>query len=166
MVNVRYKWWVLKKNTWNHLTVCNQMVSNNSIKNKIMTTNEKDSSPSLSGETSEKRLMSYIFNNLPHNWIGLIVKKIFRQNSNGFEEIEPKTSQILSISRILEGVSAKHLEATITPRGVMVKGMSCGIVVREFVLQSLYYVHFRANPWGKVWTPLFSLQLWVNSRTD
>ena len=31
------------------------------------------------------------------------------------------------------------------PRGVMVKVMDCGIVVSEFVLQSRYYVHFRAN---------------------
>ena len=31
------------------------------------------------------------------------------------------------------------------PRGVMVKVVDCGIVVREFVLQSHYYVHFRAN---------------------
>ena len=31
------------------------------------------------------------------------------------------------------------------PRGVMVKAMDCGIVVSEFVLQSRYYVHFRAN---------------------
>ena len=31
------------------------------------------------------------------------------------------------------------------PRGVMIKAMDCGIVVREFVLQSRYYVHFRAN---------------------
>ena len=46
------------------------------------------------------------------------------------------------------------------PRGVMVKAMDCGIVVREFVLQSRYYVHFRANTLGKVWTPLSS-QLWV-----
>ena len=27
--------------------------------------------------------------------------------------------------------------------------MDCGIVVREFVLQSRYYVHFRANTLGK-----------------
>ena len=52
------------------------------------------------------------------------------------------------------------------PRGVMVKAMNCGIVVREFVLQSRYYVHFRANTLGKGMNPLFSLQLWVNSRTD
>ena len=31
------------------------------------------------------------------------------------------------------------------PRGVMVKAMDYGIVVSEFVLQSRYYVHFRAN---------------------
>ena len=29
------------------------------------------------------------------------------------------------------------------PRGVKVKALDCGIVVREFVLQSSYYVHFR-----------------------
>ena len=39
------------------------------------------------------------------------------------------------------------------PRGVMVKAMACGIVVREFVLQSRYYVHFRANPPGKGMNP-------------
>ena len=40
------------------------------------------------------------------------------------------------------------------PRGVMVKTMDCGIVVREFVLQSRYYVHFRANTLGKGMNPL------------
>ena len=40
------------------------------------------------------------------------------------------------------------------PRGVMVKAMDCGIVVREFVLQSCYYVHFRANTIGKGMIPL------------
>ena len=35
------------------------------------------------------------------------------------------------------------------PRGVMVKAMDCGIEVSEFKLQSLYYVHFRANTLGK-----------------
>ena len=38
------------------------------------------------------------------------------------------------------------------PRGVMVKAMDCGIVVREFVLQSRY--HFRANTLGKGMNPL------------
>ena len=40
------------------------------------------------------------------------------------------------------------------PRGVMVKAMDCGIVVGEFVLQSRYYVHFRANTLGKGMNPL------------
>ena len=40
------------------------------------------------------------------------------------------------------------------PRGVMVKAMNCGIVVHEFVLQSRYYVHFRANTLGKGMNPL------------
>ena len=45
-------------------------------------------------------------------------------------------------------------EDTCYPRGVMVKAMNCGIVVREFVLQSRYYVHFRANTLGKGMNPL------------
>ena len=39
-------------------------------------------------------------------------------------------------------------------RGVMVKAMDCVIVVSEFVLQSRYYVHFRANTLGKGMNPL------------
>ena len=39
------------------------------------------------------------------------------------------------------------------PRGVMVKAIDCGIVVREFVLQSRYYVHYRANTLGKGMNP-------------
>ena len=40
------------------------------------------------------------------------------------------------------------------PRGVMVKAIDCGIVAREFVLQSRYYIHFRANAFGKSTNPL------------
>ena len=40
------------------------------------------------------------------------------------------------------------------PRGVMVKAMNCRVVVREFVLQSRYYVHFWANTLGKGMNPL------------
>ena len=36
----------------------------------------------------------------------------------------------------------------------MVKAMDCGIVVREFVLQSRYNVHFQANNVGKGKNPL------------
>ena len=39
-------------------------------------------------------------------------------------------------------------------RGVMVKAKNCGIVVREFVLLSRYYVHFQANTLGKGMNPL------------
>ena len=42
---------------------------------------------------------------------------------------------------------------------VMVKAMDCGIVVREFVLQSRYYVHFRANTLGKGMNPLILLAM-------
>ena len=49
------------------------------------------------------------------------------------------------------------------PRGVMVKAMDCGIVVREFVLQSRYYVHFRANTPGKG-IRLFSWAVWHSCR--
>ena len=45
------------------------------------------------------------------------------------------------------------LKAGGCPRGVMVKAMVCGIVVREFVLQSPYYVHFRANALGERYKP-------------
>ena len=45
------------------------------------------------------------------------------------------------------------------PRGVMVKAMDCGIVVSEFVLQSRYYVHFRANTLGKGMNPLILLAM-------
>ena len=41
-----------------------------------------------------------------------------------------------------------------SPRGVMVKAMDCGIAVTEFVLQSRYYVHFRANTLEKGMNPL------------
>ena len=48
----------------------------------------------------------------------------------------------------------KSMITTNRTRGVMVKAMNCGIVVREFVLQSRYYVHFRANTLGKGMNPL------------
>ena len=50
--------------------------------------------------------------------------------------------------------STAHLTTGGCPRGVMVKAMNCGIVVREFVLQSRYYVLFRANTLGKGMNPL------------
>ena len=47
-----------------------------------------------------------------------------------------------------------YVEKRGCPRGVMVKAMDCGIVVREFVLQSRYYVYFRANTLEKGMNPL------------
>ena len=58
-------------------------------------------------------------------------------------------------NRIWPGRIGKHLYQG-CPRGVMVKAMNCGIVVREFVLQSRYYVHFRANTLGKGMNPPYS----------
>ena len=40
------------------------------------------------------------------------------------------------------------------PRGVMVKELDCGIVIREFELQSRYNVHFRTNTLEKGMTPV------------
>ena len=40
------------------------------------------------------------------------------------------------------------------PCGVKVKAMDCGIGISEFVLQSRYYVHFRAKTIGKSKNPL------------
>ena len=51
------------------------------------------------------------------------------------------------------------------PRGVMVKAMDCRIVVREFVLQSRYYIHFRANTLGKGMNPTYPPSYGLNSTT-
>ena len=40
------------------------------------------------------------------------------------------------------------------PHGVMVKATGCRIVVREFELQSRYYIHFWPNTLGKGMNPL------------
>ena len=40
------------------------------------------------------------------------------------------------------------------PSGVMVKAMDYEIVVSKFILQSPYYIHFRANTLGKDMNPL------------
>ena len=46
------------------------------------------------------------------------------------------------------------------PRGVMVKALDCGIVVREF-----YYVHFRANTLGKGMNTPYPPSYGLNSTT-
>ena len=51
------------------------------------------------------------------------------------------------------------------PRGVMVTAMDCGIVVSKFVLQSCYYVRFRANTLGKGMNPPYPPSYGLNSTT-
>ena len=74
--------------------------------------------------------------------------------------------QSLIMIQIIENISKLHavrhynLQTWGCLHGVMVKAMDCRIVVGEFVLQSCYYVHFRANALGKGMNPL-SPQLWV-----
>ena len=53
-----------------------------------------------------------------------------------------------------QSCAVERTRAKALSRGVMVKAMNCGIVVREFVLQSRYYVYFRANTLGKGMNPL------------
>ena len=65
------------------------------------------------------------------------------------------TNPAISHLQLPMGKLYTRLDLTfICPRGVMVKAMHCGIVVREFVLQSRYYIHFRANTLGKGMNPL------------
>ena len=51
-------------------------------------------------------------------------------------------------------IQLQYTVVLMRPHGLMVKVMDCGIVVREFVLLSRYYVHFRANTLGKGMNPL------------
>ena len=51
------------------------------------------------------------------------------------------------------------------PRDVMVKAMDCRIIVHEFVLQSRYYIHFRANTLGKGMNPPYPPRYGLNSTT-
>ena len=60
----------------------------------------------------------------------------------------------LALNNLQRLICHKTQQTRGCPRGVMVKAMDCGIVVREFVLQSRYYVHFRANTLGKGMNPL------------
>ena len=50
------------------------------------------------------------------------------------------------------------------PRGVIVKAMDCEIVESEFVLQSCYNVHFRANTIEK-YEPPYPPSYGLNSTT-
>ena len=71
---------------------------------------------------------------------------------------EIENMEIHGVSEFVPDIGQKCKAARInlhhSPRGVMVKAMNCGIVVRGFVLQSRYYVPFRANTLGKGMNPL------------
>ena len=54
-----------------------------------------------------------IYNALLQNWIETKINNILTKNQNGFRRNRSTTSQILTIRRILEGVRAKNLQATI-----------------------------------------------------
>ena len=54
-----------------------------------------------------------IYNTLLHNRIEPKIDNILRKNQNGFRGNRSTTSQILTIRRILEGLRAKNLQATI-----------------------------------------------------
>ena len=67
-----------------------------------------------------------------------------RNNNNNFSNNFQSKNFIVIVIFFCEGC----------PRGVMVKAMDCGIVVSEFVLQSCFYVPFRANTLGKGMNPI------------
>ena len=54
-----------------------------------------------------------IYNALLRNRIEPKIDNILRKNQNGFQRNRSTTSQILTIRRILEGVRAKNLQATL-----------------------------------------------------
>ena len=54
-----------------------------------------------------------IYNALLRNCIEPKIDNILRKNQNGFRRNRSTTSQILTISRILEGVRAKNLQVTL-----------------------------------------------------
>ena len=77
--------------------------------------------------------------------------------ANGIRTGDPHGFNKGRSSKFREGSRVRRTpEEGRCPRGVMVKAMNCGIVVREFVLQSCYYVHFRANTLRKGMNPPYS----------
>ena len=58
-------------------------------------------------------IATQIYNALLRNRIEPKIDNILRKNKNGFRRNRSTTSQILTIRRILQGVRAKNLQATI-----------------------------------------------------
>ena len=61
--------------------------------------------------------------------------------------------KLIRFTHVVLKITAKSIVGG-CPRGVIVKAVDRGIVVREFVLQSRYYIHFRENNIGKGMNPL------------
>ena len=80
-------------------------------------------------------------------WTSLTPSIIIEETRQSLYKVESRFSHLY------------YLLSSGCPRGVMVKAMDGGIVESEFVLQSRYYVHFRANTLGKGMNPLILLAM-------
>ena len=95
--------------------VYNQNIIDNCTKGCILQFPKKDNlglAKNYRGITLTS-IAAKIYNALQRNRIEPKIEKILRKNQNGFRRNRSTTSQILTIRRILEGVRAKYLEATI-----------------------------------------------------
>ena len=97
-----------------------------------------------------------------HDWVGKVIHrvrcKIFKfEHTNKWYMHNPAAVLKNDTHKLLWDFDTQTdplISGVGCPRGVMVKAMDCRIVVREFVLQSRYYIHFRANTLGKGMNPL------------
>ena len=76
--------------------------------------------------------------------IGRSSHKMYSNNMLNFQESTP----------ILNACAKKKKKKMAVSSWCNVKVMDCGIIVSEFVLETRYYVHFRANTLGKGMNPL------------
>ena len=77
----------------------------------------------------------------------VIVGEILQANkppSTLYRNVKKKTTSICTYNN-LNSTTSRKTPFEGCPRGVMVKVVDCGTVVREFELPSCYFVHFRAN---------------------
>ena len=79
-------------------------------------------------------------------------------------DVQPPVT--LEFQRMQSTPSLPLLPAPLWPRCVMVKTLDSGIVVREFKLQSRYYVHFWANILWERYEPLYPPIYGLNSTTN
>ena len=79
----------------------------------------------------------------------LAVLKLSRENVNIFFLIVEHSYPTINAQVYIKIQHNFLVPSRGCPRGVMVKVIDCGIVVRVFVLQSRHYVHFRADTLGK-----------------